>query len=754
MDPQVEEKSRSNSLKIDEHSQSSQGKVRFKGTRLSNSNSGQNHSNNSNGSGQKRWDLNAELVLGNAVSHFTDKHQRINVEAIIEHCRKSIPDINEEQIKFRINKLKGKSKGKRKRKSMKANFKGIMDQDSPKFHRDDYPDTEDSMSKEPPYQKKRYNSDSNSNYGDDSSLHDLHMNSSVSHHNLSINQDSQSRHNSVQTEPDPYVHNLLLENEALRNHIEKLQNEAKNNDIAFQQREVNYTKEKDQKERVMISYLLKYGELLRTHEKQQLDQRIQQIGHLKIKSQGVKMVDIWVPGAAYAKIDQKGRRIQQEQTKVSDQKKLIANLKRKLAKKNYSGLERIQKEQEISELEQQNHAYSTELKRRIRNYKHEKETLDQEKNSLVLEIKRVRHQTSSRFLKSNPVLNDRYVLIRLLGVGGFSEVFQAYDVVDCITVALKYHHIKSDWGKEAKEKYVSRVARECETQSNINHPNIVKVYEVFLVDDNTIISVLEYIPFDLDKYIKEYGAVSERMARSIVSQVITALKYMNDQPKKVIHYDLKPGNILMQNDVVKITDFGLCKVYEGSDSIELTSQFTGTYWYLPPETFYSDRVPKISSKVDVWSTGIIFFQMIYGHRPFGQGQTQQQLLHNSTILKAKEVTFPQKRAISKATKDFIRLCLQTDPKKRPDVHELYENPYLRKDPFSSSFKDEVFTPTSPTPPMTQHPIGITAPKYSSSNMALLLRQPSHAPGYPIGSIPGSRNPVLSPSHQASPRFER
>lgn len=84
---------------------------------------------------------------------------------------------------------------------------------------------------------------------------------------------------------------------------------------------------------------------------------------------------------------------------------------------------------------------------------------------------------------------------------------------------------------------------------------------------------------------------------------------------------------------VKLTDFGLSKQVEGSDeagNMELTSQGAGTYWYLPPECFdTSSGAPKISSKVDVWSVGVIFYQCIYGKRPFGHGQSQQVGLRRS-----------------------------------------------------------------------------------------------------------------------------
>ena len=80
--------------------------------------------------------------------------------------------------------------------------------------------------------------------------------------------------------------------------------------------------------------------------------------------------------------------------------------------------------------------------------------------------------------------------------------------------------------------------------------------------------------------------------------------------------------------MVKVTDFGLSKIMEEGNTLmggmELTSQGAGTYWYLPPECFElnGSNPPRISNKVDVWSVGIILFQMLYGKRPFGEGELE------------------------------------------------------------------------------------------------------------------------------------
>ncbi|KAJ8253701.1 hypothetical protein COCON_G00203130 [Conger conger] len=100
--------------------------------------------------------------------------------------------------------------------------------------------------------------------------------------------------------------------------------------------------------------------------------------------------------------------------------------------------------------------------------------------------------------------------------------------------------------------------------------------------------------------------MSEKEGRSIIMQIVNALKYLNEIRPPIIHYDLKPGNILLVNECFVV----------------------------------GKEPPKISNKVDVWSAGVIFYQCLYGRKPFGHNQSQQDILQENTILKATEVQFP------------------------------------------------------------------------------------------------------------------
>jgi tousled-like kinase len=81
-------------------------------------------------------------------------------------------------------------------------------------------------------------------------------------------------------------------------------------------------------------------------------------------------------------------------------------------------------------------------------------------------------------------------------------------------------------------------------------------------------------------------------------------------------------------------------------------------------------------QVDVWSVGIIFYQMLYGKRPFGHSMSQENILREKTIINAKQVDFPSKPSVSSEAKDFIKRCLTYRQAGRPDVHEAVADAYL------------------------------------------------------------------------------
>ncbi|RWS09831.1 serine/threonine-protein kinase tousled-like 1, partial [Dinothrombium tinctorium] len=317
----------------------------------------------------------------------------------------------------------------------------------------------------------------------------------------------------------------------------------------------------------------------------------------------------------------------------------------------------------------------------------ELEKLERERNLHIRELKRIHNEDQSRF-SNHVVLNERYLLLTLLGKGGFSEVHKAFDLKDQRYVACKIHQLNKDWKDDKKANYIKHALREYNIHKQLDHPRIVRLFDVFEIDANSFCTVLEYCDgHDLDFYLKQHKCIPEREARSIIMQVVHALKYLNEIKPPIIHYDLKPGNILLGSGnisgEIKITDFGLSKImdddnYSPDHGMDLTSQGAGTYWYLPPECFVVGKnPPKISSKVDVWSVGVIFYQCLYGKKPFGHNQSQATILEENTILKATDVEFAAKPVVSPEAKQFIRRCLQYRKEDRIDVLALSCDDYLK-----------------------------------------------------------------------------
>ena len=274
----------------------------------------------------------------------------------------------------------------------------------------------------------------------------------------------------------------------------------------------------------------------------------------------------------------------------------------------------------------------------------------------------------------------------LLGKGGFSEVWHAYDLHKFCQVAVKIHQLDPRWSDAKKDNYTKHVSREYEIHRNVRHPRIVSLFDVFEIDNNSFATVLECCSGkDLDMLLKQKRRLPERDARAILLQILSGMQYLS-QPSAdggrqgIIHYDLKPGNILFDDHGdAKITDFGLSKIVDAPDpaeSMELTSQGAGTYWYLPPECFVVDENVRISNKVDVWSIGVIFYQMLFGKRPFGDGKSQDKILADQTMLNAHEVTFPDKIDVTAECKQFVRDCLTYDQAFRPSVAQLCGHSYV------------------------------------------------------------------------------
>jgi tousled-like kinase len=329
------------------------------------------------------------------------------------------------------------------------------------------------------------------------------------------------------------------------------------------------------------------------------------------------------------------------------------------------------------------------FKRTEESLKERQRKLHADRISYMKQLKTYRAQEDSTFNSYRRLgTMERYQLLNMLGKGGFSEVYKAYDLIAHCFVAVKIHEIRKDMDEAQRQNYVKHTTQEYRIHKNLKHRRIVRLLDHFAIDALSFGVAMEYCEgVDLDTHLKAHGPMSEKEARGVIIQILSALRYMNTAPNKVIHYDLKPGNVLYHKGNVKIVDFGLSKIVDhtvtgGHDTIELTSQGAGTFYYLPPECFNACNALnppgqlKVSNKVDVWSVGVVFFELLFGRKPFGDGQSQENILRQASAIfnPAAEVVFPGK--ISKQAEEFIRRLLTYDVRRRPDVIEASDDPYV------------------------------------------------------------------------------
>ncbi len=208
----------------------------------------------------------------------------------------------------------------------------------------------------------------------------------------------------------------------------------------------------------------------------------------------------------------------------------------------------------------------------------------------------------------NQVINDRYEVQEIIGVGGMALVYKAYDRVDDRVVAIKI--LKDEY--LSNEEYRQRFKNESKAISVLNHPNIVKVYDVCFSDTIQYI-VMEHVEgITLKEFIKRQKVLDWKEALLFVVQILKALQHAHD--KGVIHRDIKPQNILLlPNASIKVTDFGIAGFKRGEVQMFSDNDAIGSVHYVSPEQAKGDYTDE---KSDIYSVGVVMYEMLTGKMPF------------------------------------------------------------------------------------------------------------------------------------------
>ena len=482
--------------------------------------------------------------------------------------------------------------------------------------------------------------------------------------------------------------NLILE--AKDKEISKLKLTLKENDDIINDLQ-EYKKNSDieiKRCRLDISNMAKeISELKREKKNKWINEQEYSLGKFGIQrfSHG-QTIDYWEDGTKIIEVKKALENIKIQKEEIEKQKrKISSNKSRKNQNDDNNNYYEIDDSKELLNFK------LSQLQKEEAELKEKKNRLEIEKAILIHDINLYNQESRCTFSQKKegwPLLGGRYQIVGLLGKGGYSEVYKAYDLENHMYVACKLHQLNQNWKEEIKDNYIKHTIRENQIHKEINHSKIVRHFDTIEIDNNSFCTVLEYCSGpDLATYLQRNRFIQEKEARIIITQILEGLEYLNKLPNKIIHYDLKPENIIFNNMEVKISDFGLAKIIESNtDRVQLTSQGVGTYWYLPPECFEDKKNVNISSKVDIWSIGVILFEMFFRKKPFGQNYTQDKLLKERVMQNAKVVEIPNKPNISDECKDFIRHCLAYHQEDRYDVFQALESPFIKQEKNKDSYK--------------------------------------------------------------------
>ncbi|HSD46166.1 MAG TPA: protein kinase [Pyrinomonadaceae bacterium] len=386
----------------------------------------------------------------------------------------------------------------------------------------------------------------------------------------------------------------------------------------------------------------------------------------------------------------------------------------------------------------------------------------------------------------NTVLDGQYQMEALLGRGGMGAVYRARHILLGDRVAIKVLPPEVRTNAE----WLRRFRREGQAARRFRHPNSVTVYDLRTASDGTIYMVMEYVEgHTLDHELKTRGRLTAAEALEILTPIMSVLDTAHSMG--VVHRDLKPENIMIGKatehgaPVVKLLDLGIAKMREiagdngGNTALTMAGQVLGTPYYMSPEQWGEiprDQNPEIDGRADIYSLGLVFYEMISGRRPFA-GNTLHELRreHVTTTPKplcevAPGVPLGFSAAIQRATaKDRgdrqdtasqlaseLRAGLTTAVQPPPLPADLAETVgpgrevETKSDVTAPTILTVDSTPTSPTPPRassTTAPTVVERRKQEPANVPSPPKMPdatvaeSSAMASSVTAIPVPRRPV-------------
>ena len=281
-------------------------------------------------------------------------------------------------------------------------------------------------------------------------------------------------------------------------------------------------------------------------------------------------------------------------------------------------------------------------------------------------------------LEIGSFLSDRYEILSKVGAGGMSDVYKAKDHILSRFVAIKV--LKQEFSEDSS--FVTKFRAEAQSAAGLEHPNIVNIYDVGS-ENGLYYIVMEYVEgITLKTYIEKKGQLSFKESASIAIQVARGIEAAHN--KNIIHRDIKPQNIIISTDgTVKVTDFGIAKA---TSSNTISSDVMGSVHYASPE---QARNGFVDGRSDIYSLGIVMFEMVTGRVPFDGDTTVAVALQHLQEEIAKPSIYAPDLPIS--FEKIILKCTQKTPDRRyQTIEELLTD--IRR---SLAHPDEDFVTIAP-----------------------------------------------------------
>lgn len=251
------------------------------------------------------------------------------------------------------------------------------------------------------------------------------------------------------------------------------------------------------------------------------------------------------------------------------------------------------------------------------------------------------------------VFDGRYKIKREIGAGGMAIVYEAIDLKTGQSVALKMLKESISDNTQALRRFIN----ESKAVAMMDHANIVKILDVSVKTEHKFI-VMEYIKgITLRDYMNKKGKLSWQEASAFITQVLQALDHAH--MRGVIHRDIKPQNIMiMEGGFIKVTDFGIAKI-PNAETVTMVDHAVGTIYYISPE---QARGKKIDTRSDLYSLGVMFYEMLTGRLPF-MAESSYEIMnkHINTSPKPPKQYLPQ---LPLGIEQIILCAMEKDPTRR------------------------------------------------------------------------------------------